>query len=130
MATQYNIYSYLKGVNGFGLPVCDTSYSAALTKDTDTTVTVPQAGAQGALNPTYGPNKYLALIVTNDNETYLAINETAEHAVGATFAATTSQLMSASVPNGFYVRGGDVLHFLSHNTTAVVTVSFYAIQEG
>ncbi len=36
MATQYNIYSYIKGINGFGLAASDTNYSVLLTADTDT----------------------------------------------------------------------------------------------
>jgi hypothetical protein len=41
MTTQYNINADTRGVNGFGLPFCDTVYSAKLAATTNTTLIVP-----------------------------------------------------------------------------------------
>ena len=122
--TQYNIYSYIKGQNGFGLPFSNTAYSATLAANTDTTLTVPTGSALGAPEAT-AVNKYIAVIDYSVNNVWVALNATAAFPAGAAFATTTSELL----PLGKYVKAGDVLHFISA-TGADVSVTFYAIQEG
>lgn len=123
--TQYNIYQYIKGINGFGLSFSNTAFSASLAASTDTTLTVPAGSAVGAPEAT-AVNKYIAVFTYTTNDVWVAANATAAVPAGAAFAATASEL----VPQGKYVRAGDVLHFISATAGAEVSVSFYAIQEG
>jgi hypothetical protein len=124
MATNYNIDKTKNGVNGFGLPFCNTIYSATLTASTDTTVAVPLTAAVGAPTATTY-NKFMAVFsYTAGNDVFVALNATAAVPAGNTFAATTSELN----PAGKMVKSTDVIHFYSA-TTPKVTVAFYAIQE-
>jgi hypothetical protein len=127
MTTNYNIDRTKQVINGFGLPFCDTIYSATLVANADTTVAVPLKAAMGA--PTANTyNKFYAVIAcTPAKDTYIALNATAAVPVGGTFAAVSSEL----IPQGYIikmVKSGDTLHFIS-GTTPNVTVAFYAIQE-
>lgn len=124
MTTQYNPNKSIQGVNGFGLPFCDTKQSATLSANTDTTVTVPGASPMGAIAANV-KNKYVAVITSAAAGTYMAINATAAKPAGATFASTTSSLLPTGQPFARYVNAGDVLHFLNAST-ADVTVEFYA----
>lgn len=130
MTTQYNIYSYVKGMNGFGLRLSDTVYTATLTASTNTTVTVPKSAAQGTWNPTSGPNKFIAVVNTNGGKVWVANNTTASAPAGATFQASSSQLVLQNQANGIHVNGGDVLNFVTPDSNISVSVAFYAIQEG
>lgn len=124
--TQYNIYSYVKGVNGFGLPVSNTIYSATLAANTEQLLTVPSGAAMGAPSANQY-NKFIA-VIESVSPVFLAVNQTVAVPAGAAFAATTSTL--ASFSSGYYTKSGDVLHFISPSATNHITVSFYAIQEG
>ena len=123
--TQYNIYSYIKGQNGFGLYLSDTSFSATLTASTDTTVTVPATAGVGLVLPT---SKYsmLAVIRTTPADVWVAVNQTAAIPAGGTFASTTSQLLDRDVM-GIAVNGNDVLHFITAASDVVVSVAFYVL---
>jgi hypothetical protein len=122
MATQYNIYSYIKGINGFGLPFCDTIYTATLAANTVQTITVPGTAAMGAVG--YTTDKYVA-IFSYTAAIWVAVNATAAIPAGGTFALSTSELN----PNAKYVRAGDVISIISV-PGASVSVSIYSIQEG
>lgn len=124
MTTQYNPNKSIQGVNGFGLPFCDTIYSAAIAANTDTTVTVPSQTPMGAIAANQ-KNKYVAVITSSAAATYMAVNATAAKPAGATFAAVTSGMLPNGQPYARYVNAGDVLHFLS-NAGCDVTVEFYA----
>lgn len=125
--TTYQMDKSKQGVNGFGLVCCDNIYSATLTADTDTTVTVPLVSGMGAVGQTI--NKFYALISSTPSiDTYYCINATAAKPAGTTFASVTSALVSRGAVARL-VKTGDTLHFISHGTPNV-TVEFYSVQEG
>ena len=122
MTTQYNVYKYVQGVNGYGLPFCDTIYSTTLDASTDTTVTVP--GVSSVSEPFAGIPKYLAVFeYTADEDVFIAVNQTASAPAGNTFAAVGSE----QNPKAKYVKAGDVIHALTAASDVNVTVSFYAL---
>ncbi len=124
MTTQYNPNKSIQGVNGFGLPFCDTIYSATLAANTDTAVTVPADTPMGAITANV-KNKYVAVITSAAAATYMAVNATAAKPVGGTFASVASGMLPTGQPYARYVNAGDVLHFIS-NAGSDVTVEFYA----
>lgn len=128
MTTQYNIdrITYVSG--GWGNILSDTIYTATLAVSTDTTITVPGNAAMGV--PGANINKFIARIRCNGTKSvWMAMNATAVVPVGATFATASSELLiqAAGGDNGYYVRAGDVLHFISA-AAADISVAFYAIQ--
>lgn len=122
--TQYNINSYAHGVNGFGLPFTNTSYSAKLAAATDTTLTVPGLQAGGAPSALYA-KMYAVITYSTNGVVWVASNDTAEVAAGASFAQTSSELS----PTCKYVRAGDVLHFITATASVEVNVAFFAVQD-
>jgi hypothetical protein len=122
--TNYNVFNYLKSVNGFGLPVSNTIYSATLTAHTEETLAVPLAAGNGSTPTATVYNKYLAEI-NSSGSIWVAVNQTAAVPAGAAFAATTSKLI---FNDGIYVKSGDVIHIISE-AAADVSVSFYALQD-
>ena len=122
MTTQYNVYKYVQGVNGYGLPFCDTIYSATLDASTDTTVTVP--GASSMFEPAAGVPKYMAVFAyTADEDVFVAVNQTAAVPAGASFAATGSE----QNPKAKYVKAGDVIHVYTAASDVNVSIAFYAL---
>jgi len=89
----------------------DDKYSATLATTTDTTLTVPVE------HP-----KYVAIFSYEPGSTvWVANNTTAAVPAGASFAAVSSELN----PVAREVAAGDVLHFISPDTSASVGVTFY-----
>lgn len=122
MLTQYNINSFIKGVNGFGAPFCKDTYTATLAVATDTSLTVPSKSAMGAF-PSNSEAKILAVFSYEAaKKVYVAVNEAAASPGGAAFAASTSELL----PPAKVVHAGDVLHFIC-SAAADVSVAFYQI---
>jgi hypothetical protein len=120
MTTQYNIDKFSRGVNGFGLPFCDTIYSVTLGANTDKSVTIPGASADFSISVP----KYMAVISYSPAaKVYVAVNQTAEVPVGSSFAVTASELN----PPAKYVKAGDVIHVISA-ATADVTIAIYAFE--
>lgn len=127
MATQYNIDDQSHGVNGWGLPFCDTSYTVTLGGASEQSLTVPLNISMGAA-PAISHNKFLAVItVEQAKKVYMAVNATAAVPAGSSFAASTSALLP--VQSCRFVKAGDVMHFVSA-AGADVSVEFYAIQNG
>lgn len=125
MTTQYNINADTRGVNGFGLPFCDTVYSAKLAATTNTTLIVPGTLSLG-MAPASQTNRFVAVFSYDPSASvFVAVNGTAAIPAGAGFAATTSELN----PTAKKVKAGDTLNFFSSGTPNV-TVAFYSVQEG
>lgn len=110
--TPFNLVRDINGYNGFGLAFSVDKYSVSLASSTDTTLTIPSYAAKYIAIMSYEPG-------TN---VYVANNATAEVPVGATFAATTSELN----PVARLVNAADVLHFIS-GTAVDVGVTLYAL---
>jgi hypothetical protein len=104
-------------VTDFGLRFPNLKYSARLAITTDTTLTIP--GAAG---------KYKAIIkCMPTGYAWVALNQTADDPAGTTFAATTSEMLTAAYPICREVKAGDVLHFFSSTATTDVSVSLFAL---
>lgn len=111
--TQFSMTRDVNGYNGFGLPFSINNDSATLAQNTDTTLTVPSFSGH-----------YIAIFAYEQGATvWVSLNATATTPAGNTFASTNSQMN----PTARYVKAGDVLHFITGDTTAQVSVSFYAI---
>ena len=104
-------------VDDFGFLFANLKYSASLAASTDTTLTIP-GNAQ----------RYKALIkVENNGLVWVAKNATAAVPAGATFAATTSELINDAKTLCREVIAGDVLHFITATASTDVSVVLYAL---
>ena len=126
MTTQYKLQKDVAGYNGFGLQFSDQKYTASLAASTDTTLTVPSSGSIGA--PLNNVNKFLAVIAVEANlSVWCALNTTAAVPAGATFAASSSDLIIGTQYYAREVKAGDVLHFLAPTAGTDICVMFYAL---
>lgn len=126
MTTQYKLQKDVAGYNGFGLQFSDQKFTASLAVTSDTTLTVPLTGSMGA--PLNQVNKFLAVITVEANASvWCAINTTAAVPVGATFAASNSDLIIGSQYYAREVKAGDILHFLAPVAGTDICVMFYAL---
>lgn len=127
MTTQYNIDKNISGQNGFGLPFCDTIFTATLAVATDTALAVPATAAFGVPSSNQF-NKWVAVIKyarsAAASAVFVAVNATAAVPAGAAFAASTSEIE----PDAKHVKTGDTLHFFCA-AAANVSVAFYAVQD-
>src|ERR1700730_9973166 len=94
-------YTSQQPIDDFGLRFASLKLSATLAAATDTSMTVP-GNAQ----------RYKAVIKTDSNGVWVAVNATAAVPAGASFAATTSELVQANRGMCREVVSGDVLHFI------------------
>jgi len=127
MTTQYKLQKDVAGYNGFGLPFSDMRFSCSLNASSDTELIVPSSGSMGAaLNSV---NKFLAVIqVENGLSVWVALGATAAVPAGATFAATTSDLIIGGQYYAVEVKAADVMHFLAPTAGTDILVKFYALQ--
>lgn len=126
MTTMYKLQKDVAGYNGFGLPFSDQKYTASLAATTDTTLTVPSGSVLGA--PLNTNNRYLAIVSVEANgAVWCALNATAAVPVGATFAASTSELIVGGSYYAREVQGGDVMHFFTATANTDISVVFYAL---
>lgn len=122
--TQYNINSYAHGVNGFGLPFTNTSYSVTLSRNVDTTLTVPGLQAGGAPSAIYA-KMYAVIKYSTADVTFVNKNNPAAMPAGAAFLPSDGELS----PECKYVKAGDVLHFFTDSNNVHVNVAFFAVQD-
>lgn len=122
--TKYNISGKIKGVNGWGLPFGNRTFSVVLGAAANTTLAVPLDSAMGEINSQNLP-KYLAIFhYEPDAQVWVANNETAVVAAGAAFSANASVLN----PECKLVQAGDTLNFIC-TAGADVSVEFFYISE-
>ncbi len=104
-------------VTDFGLRFPDLKYSAKLAITSDTTLTIP------GIAP-----RYKAIMKTlGTGEVWVALNETAAATAGTSFAASTSEMLTAEYPLCREVKAGDVIHFFSSTATTDVSVVLFAL---
>lgn len=104
-------------VDDFGARFASLKYSSTLAISTDTSLTIP-GNAQ----------VYKAVIkVKTNGAVWVALNATAAVPAGASFAATTSELITDAKSLCREVRAGDVLHFISAAANIDVSVVLYAV---
>ena len=111
------LYTSLQQNDDFGLTFATYKYSATLGATTDTTLTVPG-----------GASRYKALIRCKPGVlVWVALNGTAAVPAGASFAATTSELIPSYATLCREVKAADVLHFYTATASTDVSVVFYAL---
>ncbi len=109
-------YNSQQPVDDFGLPVSRLKFSATLATSTDTTLTVPGAAPRYKVVVKYE-------VAASDAAVWMSVNETAIVPVGASFAASSSEL----APVAREVKAGDVLHFITATANVDVSVVFYSL---
>lgn len=129
MTTQNRTQNQVGNINDFGQSFSDMIVTATLAASTDTTTTVPGGASMGSPSaPSF--NKFLAVVrVDGDAEVFIALNQTAAVPVGATFAASGSELIVGAYPFAKYVKTGDVLHLITAATNVDVSIAYYALTE-
>lgn len=130
MAKLYAHINDVNGSEGDGLDISDILYSATITAAAgDTTLTVPASAPMGAPLGQQ-KNKWAAKIVTEQGSTvWYALNQTAAVPAGATFAAVSSELIPPETQVIRRVEAGDVMHFITADVNADVSVTFYALYQ-
>ncbi len=102
-------------VDDFSLRFSGLKYSVTLGAASDTTLTVPSTAA-----------RFKAVMkVKVGAEAWVAVNGTAAVPAGASFAATTSEMINSTLCRE--VNSGDVLHFITATASTDVSVVFYAL---
>ena len=119
MSTFYNILSQIQGVNGYGLPPSDLTFSVTLGAAANTQLTASGSSVPGFTNG----NKLLAIFQYADaKDIWININANAAAPAGAAFAAG-----SMLNPSALLLSEGDVINAFSTGG-ADMSVSFYAIK--
>ncbi|GKS62447.1 hypothetical protein YTPLAS21_19050 [Candidatus Nitrosocosmicus sp.] len=112
------VYNGLAPRDDFGLPFATIKYSASLDAATATSLVVP------AKYP-----KYKAIIkCESDLEVWVSDSGTAAVPAGATFAATTSEMIPVNGVLCREVYNGDTLSFICATAGADVSVVFYVYE--
>lgn len=113
MTTPLLMVRDLSGAITFGLPFSDNGFQTTLQQNLPQSLTIPE-----------GNEKYLAVFSFDPGfRIFVAANATAT-VPSASFSSTVSELNPASR----LVMAGDVLSFITPDTTTYVNVTLYAIQ--
>lgn len=124
MTTVYNVNKNFQGVNGYGTPFCDQTFTATIAAATATALPVPGTSAMGMAPATKSANTFLAVFTYAPSaKVWVANNHTAAIPAGAAFAASNSVLN----PPAKIVKTGDILSFIC-TAGADVCVEFYSTQ--
>ena len=124
MPTKLPLSANYNNLQNSDVFISDTIYSVALGASSDTTLDVPLTSDLGGAN-TASVNYLVARIRhTPDKDIWFAVNGTAAVPGGSSFALTTSELLDDNVCE-YKVKSGDVLHFYTSASSAVVSVAFY-----
>jgi len=109
------LYTSLQQNDDFGLTCSGIHYSATLGANTNESLQAPGSS-----------KNWKALIkVQTGTRVYVALNATAAKPVGATLAATTSEMCNGTLCR--QVRSTDVLNFLAPVAATDISVTFYAV---
>lgn len=125
MTTLYKNYNEVQSFNDYGQQACTQIYTASLAATTDTTLTVPGGGIMGGISAT--TTNGMIAVIRVENNTWVALNQTAAVPAGATFAASGSELVTSGQSMAKVVDVGDVIHFYTATAGTDVSVAFYAL---
>ena len=112
MTTKFSMTRDINGYNGFGLAFSDTNYNTTLLAGVGQTLTIPSDSRY-----------YLVVFAFESGSTIWVANNQTAAVPGASFAATYSDLN----PAARLVKAGDVLSFITADTSVAIGVSLYAI---
>ena len=101
----------------FGSRFSNLEYSATLAASTDTSLTVPGNA----------PRYKMVIKVKTEGVVWVAINGTAAVPAGASFASTTSELVTNTEGLCREVIAADVIHFITASSNVDVSVVFYSM---
>lgn len=125
MATLYQVNKNFQGVNGFGTPFCSQIYTAALTANTDISLTVPTNAAMGMAPAQTTNNTFIVVFsYAPSAKVWVSVNGTPAVPAAGTFGASTSELN----PPAKICKAGDTIHMLCV-AGADVSAAFYSTQE-
>lgn len=128
MTTQFRVTQETKAINDFGQLPCAQIYNATLAATTNTQLTVPGGGTMGNISSQTNANKVYAVIrVSEGDEVWVAVNQTADVPAGGSFALDTSEIVTCQNTYCKYLSVGDVLNFYTAGATTSVSVAFYAL---
>lgn len=110
----------VRDVNGYityGIPFADSSnVQTTLAADIEQTTTVPTSPFADT------PNILAVISPAKGSDVWVSVNATAT-LPSSSFSSTASQMNPASR----YVKAGDVLHFITSDSSAQLGVSYYAV---
>lgn len=119
MSAKFILTRDINSYNGFGLPISDVdNWSTTLAANVAQTTTVPSM-------PFANCSGWIAVFSYSPGASVFVANNATATIPTSSFGATTSQLN----PVGRFVKAGDVLSFITADTTDFVQVSFYAVQQ-
>lgn len=107
----------INGFNGFGIKFSNSQWQCLLSANIESVLTVPTTG-----DATY-PHLLAIFSFDPGDSVWVSVNGTATVPSSGTFAECQSELN----PAARYVSSGDVLSFITSDTTDQIGVSFYAI---
>ena len=115
--TPYTHVHDKNGARGDGLVDSTIKYSCTLLATVIETVTAPSESNYWAVK----------IVIGTSSNVWLAINSTVEAAVGNTFLPTTSELIPNNKEVIRRVKAGQVLEFITTDTSADISLAFYAL---
>lgn len=110
-------YIAVPPTDDFGQRISDTKFTATLAATTDTLLTVPSTA----------PRFKAVIRIAGAGGVFVALNAAAAVPAGASFAASTSEVMNQEITLCREVKAADVLHFYTAASNIDVSVAFYAI---
>lgn len=123
MSTLFNQNLPRGALNDYSCLFSDTVYTTTLAADTAQSFVVPGSAPLGASATL--KNNFIAVFKVQDGKCVFVSNSgTAVIATGS-FAATQSEMIINGM--GRHVTEGQTLSFISHDTTAIISVSLYSV---
>lgn len=115
MSTDLIFGRDIQGLNAYAPPFSTNIFTATLAAAGASSVTVPSSSALWVMYVRVQPNGWV----------WCSRTTTAAVPAGATFAASQSELIDGTIEFKRTVYAGDVIRFITANTTCDIEVAFY-----
>jgi hypothetical protein len=115
MTTQLLFGRDAQGYNAYAPQFPTNIYTATLSMDAAESITIPSNFTTFIMYVRVQPNGWC----------WVSRGHTAAVPAGGTFASSNSELIAGTIEYKRLVYAGDVISFLSHNTTCDISVSLY-----